>query len=120
MKILIVDDNESARMMIKIILKRSGHEVIGEASDADGAIKAFSELKPDVVLMDIIRPQRSGLEAINDILVIDPRAKIIAVTAMDQDEINIHLKKLVSAIIYKPFSFDDFERALKKIQADHK
>ena len=116
MKVLIVDDNAGTRSLIRIILKRTGHEVVGEAGDGDSAIKAFAELRPEVVLLDIIMPGKSGLEVLEEIRKIDPGAKVIMVTAVDQDLINKELAgKGVSGIIYKPFSFDDLNKAFKKI-----
>ncbi|OIO05121.1 MAG: hypothetical protein COX65_05370 [Elusimicrobia bacterium CG_4_10_14_0_2_um_filter_56_8] len=116
MKVLIVDDNSGTRSMIKIILERTGHDVVGEAGDGESALKAFSELRPDVVLLDIIMPGKSGLEVLEAIRKINPSAKVIMVTAVEQDEINSQiLSKGAAAIIYKPFSFDDFEKAFRRL-----
>lgn len=116
MKVLIVDDNAGTRSMMSIILKRTGHEVVGEAGDGESAVKAFKELKPDVVLLDIIMPGKSGVEVLGEIRALDPAAKVIMVTAVEQDIINSELQgKGAAAIIYKPFSFDDFEKAFKKL-----
>lgn len=116
MKVLIVDDNGGTRSMIKIILERIGHEVVGEAGDGDGAIKAFTELRPDLVLLDIIMPGKSGIEVLQDIRKIDPKAKVVLVTAVDQDEVSKDLySKGAAAIIFKPFGYDDFEKTLKGI-----
>ncbi len=117
MKILIVDDNAGTREMVKLILQRTGHEVAGEADNGEAALKAFKELRPDVVLLDIIMPGKSGLEVLGEIRAIDPEAKVVMLTAVDQDEVNAQLaSKGAAAIIYKPFSYDDFEKAFKKIQ----
>lgn len=117
MKILIVDDNSSTREMVKIILQRTGHEVVGEAADGDAAIEAFVKLRPEVVLLDIIMPGRSGLEVLQELRRTDPAAKVVMLTAVDQDEVNQALmKEGAAAIIYKPFSYDDFEKAFKKLR----
>jgi len=116
MKVLIVDDNAGTRSMIKIILERTGHEVVGEAGDGDSAVKAFLELRPEVVLLDIIMPGKSGVEVLKEILAIDPRAKVVLVTAVEQDEVSKELfSKGAAAVIYKPFGYDDFEKVLKRI-----
>jgi two-component system chemotaxis response regulator CheY len=116
MKVLIVDDNASTREMVKLILNRIGHEVIGEAGDGDSALEAFSRLRPDVVLLDIIMPGRSGVEVLEDIRGMDPRAKVIMVTAVDQDDMNRSLpEKGAAGVIYKPFSYSDFENAFKRL-----
>ena len=116
MKVLIVDDNAGTRSMIKIILERSGHKVVGEAGDGDAAIRAFSELRPEVVLLDIIMPGKSGVEVLAEIRKIDPAAKVVLVTAVEQDEVNKELfAKGAAAIIYKPFSYGDFDKVLNRL-----
>jgi two-component system chemotaxis response regulator CheY len=116
MRILIVDDNESTREMVRLILQRTGHEVVGEAGDGESALKAFKDLRPEVVLLDIIMPGKSGLEVLGEIRAVDPAAKVVMLTAVDQDEVNAQLSKSgAAAIIYKPFSYDDFEKAFKRL-----
>jgi two-component system chemotaxis response regulator CheY len=116
MKVLIVDDNSSTREMVKLILQKIGHEVVGEAEDGESALKAFAELRPDVVLLDIIMPGKSGLQVLDEIRAMDRAAKVIMVTAVDQDDVNAQLsRKGATAVIYKPFSYADIEKALKLI-----
>ena len=110
MKVLIVDDNAETRSLIRIILENKGHTVAGEAEDGPGALKAFKKLRPDVVLLDIIMPGRSGVEVLEDIRKIDPAARVIMVTAVAQDTINRRLLLIgADGIIYKPFGAEDFE-----------
>lgn len=116
MKVLIVDDNSGTRSMIKVILRQTGHTVVGEAGDGEEAVKAFTELKPDVVLLDIIMPGKSGIDVLSEIIKLDPEAKVIMVTAVDQDTVNSDLaRRGAAAVIYKPFSYGDFEKAFKKL-----
>lgn len=117
MKVLIVDDNAGTRNMIKIILEKTGHEVVAEAADGESALKAFREKQPEVVLLDIIMPGKSGVEVLEDILNIDKAAKVIMVTAVEQDEINRQLLTMgAAAIIYKPFAYTDFGNAFKMLK----
>ena len=117
MKVLIVDDNAGTRSMIKIVMEKTGHEVVGEAWDGESALKAFTDLRPEVVLLDVIMPGKSGVEVLEAIRAIDKAAKVIMVTAIDQDEINSQLlSKGASAIIYKPFGYNDFEKTFKLLK----
>lgn len=114
MKVLIVDDNADTRLLLRAILEHKGHTVAGEAEDGAGALKAFAELRPDVVLLDIIMPGKSGVEVLEELRTLDPGAKVIMVTAVEQDRVNRRLMLLGAAgIIYKPFGPADFERAFQ-------
>ncbi|MDA8130084.1 MAG: response regulator [Elusimicrobia bacterium] len=111
MKVLIVDDNEDIRGLIRAILESKGHTVAGEADDGEKAVKAFRELKPDAVLLDIIMPGKSGVDVLGELRAMDQSAKIIMVTAVEQDEVNRRLLLIgASGIIYKPFSASDFDQ----------
>lgn len=112
MKVLIVDDNADTRSLIRVILEHRGHTVVGEAEDGPGALKAFRELRPEVVLLDIIMPGKSGVEVLEEIRKIDPGVNVIMVTAVEQDRINRRLLLMgADGIIYKPFSPDIFEQS---------
>jgi two-component system chemotaxis response regulator CheY len=112
MKVLIVDDSADIRSLIRVILESKGHTVAGEAEDGPGALKAFAELRPDMVLLDIIMPGMSGVEVLEEIRKLDPEARVIMVTAVEQDRVNRRLLLLgASGIIYKPFAPGDFEKA---------
>lgn len=116
MKVLIVDDNASTRSVLRIMLEKGGHKVVGEAEDGKAALKAFVELRPDVVLLDIIMPGISGLVVLEEIRRIAPAARVIMLTAVDQDDITKELQdKGAAAIVFKPFSYDDIEKAFARI-----
>lgn len=116
MRILLVEDNALTRYTIKSLLDKLGHEVVAEAEDGPSAVKFFSELKPDVVFLDLILPGRSGVEILEDLRAVNPAARIVIVTAVEQDEIDRRLSdKGVSAILRKPFSFDDFKTLMKEL-----
>lgn len=116
MRVLLVDDNALTRFTIKSLLDKLGHEVVAEAEDGAAAVKFFSELKPDVVFLDLILPGKSGVEILEDLRAVDPAARVVVVTAVEQDEIDRRLTdKGVAAILRKPFSFEDFKALMKDI-----
>ena len=82
-KILIVDDSNSLRLMVKKSLaKASGlFEITGEAENGKLAIEKYKELKPDLVTMDINMDVMNGLEALKEIMAFDPAAKVIMITS---------------------------------------
>jgi two-component system chemotaxis response regulator CheY len=118
MKVLLVDDNEDIRLLMRAILESRGHTVAGEAGDGDAAIKAFKELRPDAVLLDIIMPGKSGVAALEELRALDKDVKIVMVTAVGQDEVNRSLLLMgASGIIYKPFSAADFDSYFETLPA---
>lgn len=102
--------------MIKDLLIKSGHEVIAEVENGNEVIKYFTEHKPDVVFLDIILPGKSGIEVLTDLQRLDPKTRIVVITAVDQEKINRQLSgKGVHAILHKPFSFDDFKAVMESL-----
>jgi two-component system chemotaxis response regulator CheY len=116
MKVLLVDDNVLTREMIKDLLTEMGHEVVGEAGDGDEAVKMFAEKKPELVLMDLIMPGKSGLDALKEIKATDAAAKVVMVTAVQQDPISQQLMESgATGILHKPFMYGELEAVLKQI-----
>ena len=88
-RIMLVDDAAFMRMMLKDILTKGGHEVVGEAEDGLKAIERYKEVLPDLVLMDITMPELDGISAVKRIKAVDPNAKIIMCSAMGQQALVI-------------------------------
>jgi DNA-binding NarL/FixJ family response regulator len=92
-KILIVDDHPMMREALQTAFEGEDDlEVIGEAPDAIQALKMLETLKPDVILMDMLLPKMSGLEAIQKIIGADPLAKILVLSSIEDEQ------RIVSAI----------------------
>lgn len=116
MKVLIVDDNDLMRDVIRTFLEELKHEVLGEEENGDGAIRAFTALRPELVLLDMVMPGKSGLEALEEIRKLDPAAKVVVITAVEQDGIDKKIfEKGAAAIIRKPFSCSELEETLKRL-----
>jgi two-component system chemotaxis response regulator CheY len=86
-KVLLVDDAPFMRMMCTDILTKNGYEVAGEAADGIGAVEMYKQLKPDVVLMNIVMPNMDGVEALRNIKAFDPAANVVMNSAMSQARI---------------------------------
>ncbi|MEM2062527.1 MAG: response regulator [Candidatus Nitrosocaldus sp.] len=83
-KILVVDDAAFMRLVLKDILKNLGYTNIIEASDGAMAVEQYKKFKPDIVTMDVNMPKMDGIQALKQIVKINPMAKIIMVTAVEQ------------------------------------
>ena len=88
LKILLVDDHEVVRLGLKSLLSHyPKFEVVAEANNADEAIRLAKEYKPDVVVMDIRLPGKSGIEATREITSKHPRTRVIMLTTFADDEL---------------------------------
>ncbi|MFT5871445.1 MAG: two-component system chemotaxis response regulator CheY [Clostridium sp.] len=102
-RILIVDDSTVMRKNLKSIFAGSGHEIVGEAADGKQAVLLYSELKPDLVTMDITMPKMTGVEVVKQIINSDRNAKIIMVSALNQKQMVFEaLKNGAKHYIIKP------------------
>lgn len=110
-KILIVDDAMFMRKSIRKILSEGGYANVEEARDGDEAIAMFGEYSPDLVLLDITMPGRSGLEVLEEILGQDEDAAVVMCSAMGQETV-IQKAIVMGArdFIVKPFKKDEFLR----------
>ncbi|AFG34618.1 response regulator with CheY-like receiver, AAA-type ATPase, and DNA-binding domains [Fervidobacterium pennivorans DSM 9078] len=115
-RILVVDDAAFMRMMLKDILTKAGHEVVGEAANGVEAVEKYKELKPDVVTMDITMPEMNGIDAIKEIKKIDPNATVIVCSAMGQQAMVIEaIQAGAKDFIVKPFQPARVIEAVQKV-----
>ena len=86
-RVLLVDDHEMVRVGLATILNRSPHfEVVGEAGTCEEALEMAFRFLPDVIVMDIRMPGRSGIEACRDILAAHPEIKVLMLTSYADEE----------------------------------
>ena len=112
-KILVVDDAVFMRTTVQNALKKAGYEELVEAGNGAKAVEKYSEVKPDLVLMDITMPEMDGLQALKAIKEIDPNAKVVMCSAMGQEAMVIEAINLGALdFIVKPFKPD---RLLKTV-----
>ncbi|NLO47892.1 MAG: response regulator [Clostridiales bacterium] len=115
-RVLIVDDAAFMRISIKNMLTKNGHEVIGEAENGIVGIERYKELSPDIVTMDITMPEMSGLDALREIMKINPAAKVLMVSAMGQEAmVRDAILSGAKGFIVKPFKEDGIISAIKKL-----
>ncbi len=110
-RLLIVDDDDSIREIIKIMLK--DYDVV-EASNGFEAVRTYERLRPDIVLMDISMPQMDGVEATKEILKIDPKAKIIGLTAFARSRGKEMIANGAIEVVEKPFSRKKLKELIEK------
>jgi DNA-binding NarL/FixJ family response regulator len=87
LRVVVVDDQDLVRVGFRLILERSGFEVVGEAADGVEAVDLVAGTRPDVVLMDVRMPRLDGIEATRRVLAgPEPVPRVIVLTTFDLDE----------------------------------
>lgn len=115
-RIMIVDDAAFMRITIKNMLKKSTHEVVAEAENGKVAVERYKQFMPDVVTMDITMPEMDGLKALKEIMAINPKAKVIMVSAMGQEAmVREAILSGAKGFIVKPFKEEGIIAAIDKL-----
>ena len=117
-KILIADDSDAIRLVLKDILSIGEHEVLAEANDGAEAVDLYKQYSPQVLLLDLAMPKKDGLTVVKEVIAYDPDAKIILITASDDQKIiNQCLEHGAKSHISKPFDFNTVLKAITDILA---
>lgn len=105
--IMVVDDSPFASKQIKDIVEDNGYEVIDYAKDGEEAIELYKELKPDIVILDIIMPGLNGLETAEILKKQDPAVKILMLSSLCDAGTMEEVKSIgVKHLIPKPLEAD--------------
>lgn len=114
-RVLIVDDAAFMRMMLREILTKAGHEVVGEASNGKEAIDLYDIHNPDIVTLDITMPELDGIQALKEIMKRHKDAKVIMCSAMGQQSMVIEaIQSGAKNFIVKPFQADKVVDTIRK------
>ena len=114
--ILIADDSDAVRLVLRDILEIGKHTVTDDAVDGADAVEKYPQLKPDLMLLDLAMPKKDGLTVIHEIIEMDPKAKIILITAAgDMKIIDKCLADGAKSYIAKPFNFEQVLKVIDKI-----
>lgn len=115
--VVLVEDHVITRQGIRRLLEdEEGLTVIGEAGDGEEAVQMVTEMKPDVVIMDIAMPKLNGIEATRQIKLIHPRTGVLILSAYDDDEYVFALLNAGAAgYLLKNVSGDELSRAIRAV-----
>ncbi len=106
-RILVVDDSEFMRKVLRNILEAGGHKVL-EAKNAEEALERFAREGADVVTMDIVMPNTDGIECVRKLKEANGKVKIIMISALGhQKTVMRSLEAGAIDFIIKPFTADD-------------
>jgi len=119
-RILIIDDNAQLREMLNLMLGQAGHEVV-EAGTGEMGVKLYKEKPADIVIVDILMPEKGGLETIVELKRDFPDVKVIGISGGFQkktDE-NKTLADLlgIQRTLSKPFAPDELLKNIREVLA---
>jgi two-component system chemotaxis response regulator CheY len=115
-RVMIVDDAAFIREVLAEILVKRGFELVAEAVDGEEAVQKAIQLKPDTIIMDIVMPVKSGLQAAKEILALLPQTKIVACSTEGNETMVLKAIEVGCVdFLIKPFKVDDIDRVMKKI-----
>ena len=117
LKVLIVDDHALFRRGLQIVLKQEDDiELVGEAADGNEAVQRAQDSMPDVILMDVRMPRRSGIEATQQIKALLPHVKILMLTISDEEaDLYDAIKAGASGYLLKEISIDEVAEAVRSV-----
>lgn len=118
-RVMIVDDHALFRRGLKMVLEtEDGIDVVGEAGDGAEAVAMAEEVVPDVVLMDVRMPKRSGIEATAGLKEVLPNTKILMLTVSDEEsDLYEAIKAGASGYLLKEISIEEVADAVRAAQA---
>ena len=116
--VLVCDDAAFMRSLLSDLLVQAGLEVVGEAQTGLEAVDKFRQLKPDLVTMDILMPGMGGIEAVREIIKIDPGARVLVCSAMGEQALVLDaIRAGAKDFIVKPFQPSRVVEAVERVLA---
>ena len=113
-RLVVADDAPFIREIVRNVCEANGIDLVGEANDGNEAICLVRALKPNVVLLDIIMPNKSGIEAAIEIAAFDASVKIIAFSTADQETLVMRaLEAGCCSYLVKPFKAEELLSAVR-------
>jgi len=116
--ILIIDDDNQFRTMLRKMVERNGYEVI-EASDGKEGIKLYRKNPTDLIITDLIMPEKDGIETIQELRKDFTDVKIIAISGGGRlgPHDYLHLAKMLGAqrTLTKPIELDELLKAIEEL-----
>jgi two-component system, chemotaxis family, chemotaxis protein CheY len=118
-RVLIVDDSLLMRRIIGKALESDGWVIAGEAGNGREAAERYRQVWPNAVTLDVTMPECSGIEAVKAIVEIDPQAKIVVVSALNQAKLIAEaIRAGAYGFVAKPFAAAQLQEAMRACVAE--
>ena len=119
--VLTVDDSRVTLKILKKLLADTEFEVAGEARQGDDALRLYEELKPELVVLDIVMPDMDGVKILEGIRERDPGAKVVMVSSLGtKEKVMECLEKGAKNFLMKPYEKEDLLKVLRKVVEEAK
>ena len=115
-RVLLADDHPIVREGLKAVLERQGFKVVGDASDGRAAVRLAQELRPHVVILDLVMPGLNGLDAAIEIQKTGPSTNAILLTMHGEDQYVLQaLRAGIRGYILKTQAPEDLAQAVREV-----
>jgi two-component system, NarL family, invasion response regulator UvrY len=120
-RILLADDHAMVRLGFRCLLEGAGATVVGEAENGESAVRLYAETNPDIVVMDVSMPGIGGLAALERLLVWDAKAKVLMLSAHNDDIVPVRALRLgARGYLCKRAAPEEFLRAVGQVASDRR
>jgi DNA-binding NarL/FixJ family response regulator len=117
-RVLLADDHQVVREGFRALLDRGGFDIIAEADDGEQASHLALTVRPDVSILDLSMPRRTGVECARDILAADPKAAVVLLTVhADEHQVIAALRAGVRGYVIKTQAAAELVRAITEVHA---
>ena len=103
--VIVVDDNDTTRAMLRAIMRAEGIEVIGEAKDGASGLAMLRKLRPSLVCLDVMMPEVDGIELLTQIKAEMPDIRVLMITgSTDRETVQAAVQGGANGYLVKPFN----------------
>lgn len=114
--IIVCDDSKLARQILINELKKNGVDIVRSVGSGDELIKVYKEQKADLVFLDLVMPNKSGIDTLEDLMEYDDKAQVIVVSSVGtSDNLKDVLKKGAKDFIQKPVDSENLKLIIEKV-----
>lgn len=114
-RILLIEDNEISRTLLRTMLRNSGYDVIGEARDGVSGLEMVNRLLPDLVCLDVVMPKLDGMQVLAELRRKMPDIPVLMITGRtDREAVENMIKEGATGIVVKPFNTSKVLEAVER------
>ncbi|MFP4643262.1 MAG: response regulator [Spirochaetales bacterium] len=114
-RVLVVDDLPFMRQALREAIESAKMQCVGEAANGRAALDMYHRTRPDVVVLDITMPEMDGIEALERLMNMDPDARVVMCSAIDEEAMIIRAIQLGARdFVVKPFRASRIANAVRK------